>query len=593
MAWLDLSACMWQFSARQLTLLLALSTLLCALGLAALVLSRGKGWLRVAGAGIFFLGLTWLYAVVVPPFQAPDEPTHFLGLLSMLGRSSQTAQVEEWASRGHFTDIRFQPKTKFRPEWCGRYAPENLTKYFMPVEMEARSPLTARFWRGLQPFFADFRVQGCLLAMRLLNGLLVAGFYTLALAVLWRCEPPAAGDAPAIPASALGSAVLLYVPALPFFSMHVSNYPLLIAAGILATAIAFAAVFLERRPLWSGGLLGLAVFMLMFSGRGGYPFAGFMLLLTVAGVLLPRSNPEAPAFERERGPGGAAAFWAVFTLGWLLSWLFLGRPDLSPILSLVSALASKRTWALPVAKWSLVFVPFICYAAEALLSRCPRPKPTRRQLRLLAVPGILWFSVGILGPLWGTGHYLANIEMRPVPVSAFAYLVRVQKAFWGSQWLGSPDYFLVRNFWTGFGWLETLLPAAVVTSLGLLVSGGNLFAWLKAFAAASLPLLCRLWLWSLTCILYLCALAIGAQSVPVNLHGRYLLLFYLLFLPVGFAGFFSCLAQWRSLFRTNGVPPTRLVAAGPTAPRAVWNAMLALCASLHGYTLWFLANRYF
>ena len=584
MTWPFLLAYMWQLPPSVVLLLLFTVALVCSCGVIALAVSRGNGWMRTAGAATLFLGLTWLYAVVTPPFHAPDEPTHFLGLLHSIGRDAEIAEVKEWANRGHFLDLQFRPDEKFRVEWRSYYSRENLDAFFSPIDMETRAPLTAWLWRGLRPILGGCSIQWCLLLMRFFNGLLVAGGYLLALVAVGKCSRDSIYEGSPCPPSACGPAVLLYVPVVPFFAMHVSNYPLLISAGILAGFIALSLLFLEKRPPWLGGLLGCAVFMLMFSGRGGYPFSAAVLLLVILGEVLPRSRDN--SLTEWVSP---ALFWGAFALGWGVSWGFLGRLDLSVVPLSIPKIGNH----LAGNRWLLISVPVACCAAEYLFSFMRHLQLSSRSVRIIAIPGLLLFSCGILGPMWGTSHYLENIEgVSLLPTSA-AYVVRVLTAFWGSQGFGTPDDFLVRYFWTGFGWLDTLFPGGVVRALALPVFFGNLMLWLRAYRTASLPLTARLWAWFITCAAYLSALAYGARGVPVNLHGRYLVLFYVLFLPPGFAGFFSGLSHcpWPDRVRRSrfvGVTLTRL-----TSPGAVWCLMIGLCTAVHCYAIWFMVNRYF
>ncbi len=594
MTWSYLLAYMWQLPHWLIILLLSVSVLLCSIGIVTLVYSQGKGRMRIAGAACFFFGLTWLYAVATPPFHAPDEPTHFLGMLNSLGRISDAAEVRDWANKGHFSEIQFRPHEKFRADWVGYYSQENLEEFFSPIEMETRAPLTAWVWRELKPILGECSIQCCLLSMRLLNGLVVAGFYMLALVVVWKCVPrDEACEESTISPSAFGSAVLLYVPTLPFFSMHVSNYPMLISAGILAAFIALAVLFLERRPLWMGGMLGFSVFLLMFSGRGGYPFSAFVLLVTIIGAVLPRSQDGNLTICRGEERVSAALFWSVFALGWIISWLLLGRLDLTPVLSLVSHSIPKTWNPFSGNKWILIAVPVLCFAVEYLFSFLRHLQLSSRKVRFIAIPGVFLFSVGIFGPIWGTSHYLENIEGIPLVEPTSTYIMHVLLAYWGSMGLGSPDYFLIRYFWTGFGWLDTLFSGSVVMLLGLPVFCGNLLLWLRAYRTASLPLVSRLWVWLITCALYLSVLAFGARNTPVNLHGRYLILFNVLFLPPGFAGFFSFLTHRASLSWMRTCRFAETVPIWLTPPRAVWNGMIAVCISIHCYSIWFLLNRYF
>ena len=300
-------------------------------------------------------------------------------------------------------------------------------------------------------------------------------------------------------------------------------------------------------------------------------------------------------FHREQERVLAALFWVAFALGWVVSWLLLGRLDLTPVLALVSN-SIPETWG-PLArnKWLLIIVPVLCFAFEYLLSFLKHLQLSSQRVRLITIPGVLLFSLGILGPIWGTAHYLGNIEGVPLPEPIPSYIMRVLIAFGGSQGFGSPDYFLIRYYWCGFGWLDTLFPGGVVMLLGLPVFCGNIFIWWRAYCTASLQLASRLWVWFIACAMYLAVLAIWARSSipPINLHGRYLILFNLLFLPLGFTGFFTFFTQCESLTLMKKWRYTETVLTWLTNPRVVWNCMIAMCASIHCYSIWFLLNRYF
>jgi hypothetical protein len=134
-----------------------------------------------------------------------------------------------------------------------------------------------------------------------------------------------------------------------------------------------------------------------------------------------------------------------------------------------------------------------------------------------------------------------------------------------------------------------------VMLLGFPVFCGNLFIWWRAYRSASLRLVSRLWVWFVACALYLAVLAIWARNrtPPVNLHGRYLILFNLLYLPLGFAGFFSFLTHCTSLSWMRNWRFKEKVPPWLTHPRAAWNGMIAMCTFVHCYSIWFLLNRYF
>src|SRR5262249_58903250 len=77
--------------------------------------------------------ISLLYVVLVPPFQAPDEPTHLLGYAYVTENRDLPAAATAWARRMHFmrlysrVDERFLPSDTRAPElidWKGVFAPD-------------------------------------------------------------------------------------------------------------------------------------------------------------------------------------------------------------------------------------------------------------------------------------------------------------------------------------------------------------------------------------------------------------------------------------------------------------------------------------
>src|SRR5262249_53634265 len=86
-----------------------------------------------AAAFLAALALSAAYAVLVPPFQAADEPNHFLTLAGTLERPDLAEAAEAWARRAHFEELR-APGRPFTPAdvdspgqpWVGVQAPDTM-----------------------------------------------------------------------------------------------------------------------------------------------------------------------------------------------------------------------------------------------------------------------------------------------------------------------------------------------------------------------------------------------------------------------------------------------------------------------------------
>ncbi|HBA87797.1 MAG TPA: hypothetical protein DCZ75_07330 [Geobacter sp.] len=503
------------------------------------VFLREAGRVHLFALALIFFGLSSLYSVVTPPFHAPDEPTHFLSMLETVGRKSEAPAVIAWAKKGYFLDIKLDPELTYKFAFDGRYPPldSGYDNIFSALDMKARSPLTVSIWNLARPFLAVLDLNYCLLAMRLVNGLVVALFYAAALIVSWVLAPAPLEEQGGFPAAAAGASVLLYVPTLPFFAMHVSNYPFMIAGGILSAAIALGVLFGGSRPSWLGALLGFSTFWLMFSGRAGFVFSLLALFLVVAGAVLPtlpcRGNSAA-----SRGRV-SALFWLGLVSGWVLSWLIWGMFDLKTVVSGMEEALPAQLALLMRGGWVLLAIPFAFFLFEAAVAGLPSLKVGSGIAKAASFLGLFLFSIGLVGPVFQASHHLRNIETSAPKGPVTTYVKDALIAFWGSQGLAIPDRFLVKYFWIGFGWLENIPRTDAVILLGLPVFAGGIYLWWNAFNSASWPETSRLLTWLGACTACLAALAVGAWSMGINLHGRYLILLYLVYLPVCFSSFLS------------------------------------------------------
>jgi len=169
---------------------------------------------------------------------------------------------------------------------------------------------------------------------------------------------------------------------------------------------------------------------------------------------------------------------------------------------------------------------------------------------------------------------LQDIEAVAPPPSG-QYVRNVLTVMATSLRFGLPDHLLVRSFWTGFGWTDTL-PSPIVTQIVVLASGlaaVALLAYLSVTRDGRRLAVALLFLGGL--VATLAAYALSVHWTKVNLHGRYLIGWYLC----------SLAAAWC------------VVALVPTSRRG-WRVsrtavLLTACAALHAYCLRFILCRYF
>jgi hypothetical protein len=115
------------------------------------------------------LGL--LYAVLVPPLMAPDEPYHMLGFAELASDRALAADTVAWMGETHLWRIRQQPSERFRSIDVGRpYVQDD--DQLRATEVAMRSAVLARLWQAARPLLVERKAPGFLLRVRLLNVLL-------------------------------------------------------------------------------------------------------------------------------------------------------------------------------------------------------------------------------------------------------------------------------------------------------------------------------------------------------------------------------------------------------------------------------------
>ena len=637
---------MWQLPSWLLEAVAGTGALLFPSGLYAIYRTQGSWALRGVCGAIAFLGLGLMYSTLVPPYHAPDEPDHFFAFLTetapeLLGDARRLAQI------GYFEEIRSHPHTKFKPEWRGRPSSHEMAPDFTATVMSARAPLTTWMWRKVSQLIFTRDVGKQLLFLRVFNAMLMSLAVGIGFAMTaWfagtvsgdrgccagDAKPPRresnsrrvkskvrreksqsenskSGDS-AVPAFRIAPLALLIAPTLPFFGMQVSNYPMLIAGGIVATAAAMGVFFGGRRDMWVGAVLGGSGFWMVFSGRAGFVYLAILLTAVLAATVTDGSRP-ASSKEWWRKRLSALGFWVLFGAVFvLMAYVLKGAFSLGFILDkLVPDLPAS--WQPGVAElllspWVLPVIPAVFFMLDSLLSlaqwvRFPR-KP--RLARLMAAPWCILVIAGFFGMLWGPNHHLISIEQVPTALihvspevrapleriaampgatnapTSWRYVKLVLVAFLGSQGLCNPDFYLVRYWWTGFGWLDTVPGGLAVALLMLPVFLGYALLWWDAYLHKGINAVLRLSIWNILALVYLALLAIGARREGMNLHGRYLSLLLAFYIPVCCSGLANFL-HWPLLRRLFSKESTLV------------GALLCFSALAHGYCLWFIVDRYF
>jgi hypothetical protein len=570
----------WQFSSFPYWIggVLAIAGLLFSTG--ALLVFQGLGGRRVpasvgVGTGCLALSIGLLYAVLVPPFEAPDEPDHFLAFADLAVRPDLALGAAELARIGHLERIRFHHDERIRPVDVEHPYGQAWNADIVPKPISGRSRLTQALWWGVDKLTRRFDAPATLLAIRLVNAVVLAVALGAGVAILAAQGAGAYGS--------IMSLAFFLVPTLPFFGMHVSETSLLTATYVGFACVLAALVLDGPATHWLGVPIGVLAALMISGGRSAMPMialvgaalagralAGtrgtrhrrdamrqastFWLGATVSAGLLVLASSE--SYSRGLWPGDAwdlpdwfkSAAEGVRDRSWVVA---LALP--AGIVVELAAAEVRRAAGGRMVRARAVAVRGGAYAAAAAIVAVA--------LVSLAIdmPTIAYFTPPTRPPL---GAYL-----RDTFASVFTF-VRLR----------NPDQLLSTFFWGGFGWLDTILPDALVTAL--VAISGTLGVWLLIGIGGARDERRACWVALLACgwTVTVGLSATGSYYLHRNLHGRYLVGAYLASLAIAWtAPVVANIHRGRAQ-----VPSLRVV-----------TFALVSCAALHAFALVVILRRYF
>ena len=534
-------------------------------------------WILVHGArthlvvaGSLFLislGLGQLFTWLSPPLQAPDEADHLLTAAYQMAPERLVGELEVFAKRIHFERIKFRAGEKFLDEHeLAAFSPA-WGKHVGPVIMEGRSPVTWRSWSTLKPFLKDLKIESLLLLLRIINSLAFSLAVFIISFVLFK------------ELQNLFFAVPLFLlPSLYFFSMHVSDHSFLTSFQTVFVSMSLAlALKPNSKPIFASWVLSAG--FVFATSRAGLP----ILVLVPALICSP---------DISRGfSGGRWSFRETMLRAvWLVPALWLTQTLLTEsFLAGVFGFGTDKFQSTSVSQvlslthffltssYALVTLPLL-YIAAAVLSwavaiRFRSAWQTFKRFGPLVLGALLFCS--LLLPWLKPDRTIPDIEgLSRLPL--LSYIKKVLHVTGGFLNFGHHDFYGVMTFFGGYGWLETIPSQAYVSGLiAILVAGilcSAVFDYKRRENSTSMVL----------CFLFgmgLISLTLNTAAnyfVPQNLHGRYLIGYFLLVS-------FVCSAGFRHLERF----PKRafLPSASPS--------FIVLSALNYAYVFQFLLNRYF
>ncbi len=525
---------------------------------------RGSAWRAGPAAGAIFLGCGMFHLVVTPPFNGVNEPAHIFSYHNWWGDTNATQTGWELGLRNHHSRLQWRPAQKFtdgdRVQAIDHFI---LHPGTMDTHPAARSGSAAALWRASRPWIAGKPVAAQIFRLRLIGLLVVAGAVALSVGLLAR--PGERGYF----TPWLGWSVLL-LPSLPFLSMNVSNYPVLLAAGLVLASAAAASVDRRRLDPWPGLLLGAACSVALHTSRSAQPVVLFLGLLLAA---IPVTRLCLPPGDTVR----IWRFWGALTLGLLLGRLVSNAEfDAEAVDSLArfgTRLGLRRIppfWLVTTVLGAVGAIIDRAAAAWVAARDRNQPRPVGpRTLRwawlfsLMILAGMLFNAVSRCPPLpplrevFPTWEYQPGQDIllpsvtSPRPSDAHPsvreYVVQALRSAAGSIGPGDRDYMTSKLFWTQISDGDTFAPDWLIGVLTtLFATGAALHYWRISDRqdAARFVLVTAVFVGGTA---YFAAIAAACRlgGATPSLHGRYVYVCYLILIVSASTGWKGSLLYWQ------------------------------------------------
>ncbi len=502
-----------------------------------------------AGTSLLFLSLGMVYVVIIPPFQTPDEPNHFLTYANVINKPNLSDDALKTANNGHFERIHFQTDEKFSSRDVANPTREKWDKNVCLTNLN-RSLIAKLLWEIESKYIDENNSGNAIFALRTFNILFVSLCIGIALVLAGLALNPAR-------ISLFMVIPLICTPSLAFFSVGVSNYPFLIG-GCIIQSIALAVLWAQSVEnsnsrefnLISGVLTGFGIMLSIYSADSG------VLVIAFWGVLIPCTWVIKGVLSDNLHNN--IKNLSVFLIGLIgsmfISWqcfgLILGNYHIMPIM--IESYINKIGMPFPL-KYLGVTLVSIIGAASGIIAMSYSAliigffikssviiRVAKRSLVSLVILGIIYLI------------FSKNARIPEFTEStAFVYAFRVLHSFFKGFISYNPDWLVVQSFWGVFGWLDTPMPLilmniirfACVIGIGSLCFSsihkanlihGNTFLIVNIFSIAA----------------YLYVIALGYYVMQYGIHGRYLIGPYLFALVIAYEGY-------RRIFLKLNIPQSR------------------------------------
>lgn len=570
----SLIAFFWDFrSTRPVWLAVLLLSGLLGLGVLLVPWSdHGSPRLAAAGFACLFGAISGSYALISPPYDAPDEQDHLLSFLRAAGVPGAQERVVEMAARVHWE--RWQLNSHFQKfsadDRDHPYAATTRDWATSGLVAQVRSGVGGHYWRSIAGVVVVDSIPQTLLRLRWMNVAVACGFVFFSALMFWLRAEPGFGR----PWAPL---MLVLMAPVAHLAMIASNYTLVVCSGLLLAGCVSFAQPGRRVELLSWFGAALAAGIAFQCSRSVFALIGFapVLLLRwfqagIRGADLPLAN--------------TMAGWALIAAGLVLPWTVSADDYLADLSASVVKMGGE-TWgrvlnSLPFPLW-VGAAALTGIVGERVFARLGQDRRAQALRRIGNSTGIVGWGVVVLliaVVIWFQFEKLSSTATNGRELGALTHVAYGFGRFVGSLGPGQHDYLLSLTFWNsmGLGSLDVELPEWGIDLIGTLLLLGWGLIWGRAARRRDAVVLVHVGILSVACFSYLAAMLLASRAVGYTLIGRYMIIFFTVFLTL-------CWTGWRPLL-------TRLTHARPRVALALW-ASLPLATHLFCWQL--ILNRFF
>lgn len=553
---IDLIAYLWQTrTSRAITWFVVLTGLV----LAGAVLMRGR--LMPVGVAIVAFSAATAWAIVIPPLQGADEPDHLLSFAEVTGAAQVAPQLETLARRSHFERMRFFGDERFRPSDRLRPHPVAWTGDVHAERMDSRSPTAARMWRIAAALgIRNIELPDLLLLVRLFNALVFgAAMGVAAWVIAW------AG----VPGRAWSLVGLAIIPTLPFFAAMLSDWAFVVSWSVWCAASLILLLHDGPRAQWAGLGLGLSTALLASTSIAALGLGPLLVVVIVARLIMGGNVPVFWGGLAAGAVGGYVLTRDLFAAGFQRYDAASGAS--ADLLSRVN----QAVGLLAEAPWLVLVGIALLAGIDLALAPLRRSEVVARAGRLIAT-GVAFVVVGIIGLtlLLSLIVDLPRIGTLPDPryTSVVDYMQAVVVAVLTAARVQGFDHLTFSSFWSGFGWIDSVVPSVALSVFALLMSAATVTTMMTWWRGGHYRQLGWMGCYLVGAFGSLAAYAAASYLMGRNIHGRYLMA---LAIPM-----VALLTTGAGAVLSMSAPSLRVLA-------------IAVAAAIHGLSLAWVMLRYF